>query len=126
MFLKTLTDDTLRSRRGSYPARSIDPEAAQLAKLTGRESQILALMADRLTNPEISARLGRELATIEKHVENLYRNLHVNTRADAIALVLRREVADAKRENERLRFENSELREKVAQLTLELAEVTGR
>ncbi|HEY0369035.1 MAG TPA: helix-turn-helix transcriptional regulator [Chthoniobacterales bacterium] len=59
----------------SYPARPVDPEAAQLAKLTGREAQILALMADRLTNLEISARLGRELGTIEKHVENLYRNL---------------------------------------------------
>ncbi|MCB0158451.1 MAG: hypothetical protein KDD83_10015 [Caldilineaceae bacterium] len=53
--------------------------------LTEREAEILTLLADRLTNQEIAAELVISVATVKRHVANVYQKLHVNSRRLAVA-----------------------------------------
>lgn len=52
-------------------------------RLTARERQVLRLLAQGSTNKQIAADLGIALATVERHVTNIYRKLGANGRADA-------------------------------------------
>jgi len=51
--------------------------------LTAREREILAWLAQGKRDGEIASILGVAPATVSKHVENLLRKLHVETRAAA-------------------------------------------
>lgn len=53
-------------------------------ELTEREREILALMAQRLTNQEIAERLVLSGKTIRNHVSNIFSKLQVADRAEAI------------------------------------------
>jgi DNA-binding NarL/FixJ family response regulator len=53
-------------------------------ELTAREAQILQLMAEHLTNPEIASRLGLTPKTIRNNVSNIFTKLQVADRAQAI------------------------------------------
>lgn len=57
--------------------------------LSPRERQVIELMADGLTNKEIAARLALSVHTIVEYVGDIYRKLHVNTRAGAVAKAFR-------------------------------------
>lgn len=67
-------------------ARAPDtPRAAQSpsAALTTREQEVLRLIARGAANKQIAAELGITVATVERHVTNLYRKLGAGGRADA-------------------------------------------
>lgn len=51
--------------------------------LTARERQILALMAEGLSNAEIARKIGVELRTAKKHRENLMRKLKAHSAVEA-------------------------------------------
>jgi DNA-binding CsgD family transcriptional regulator len=53
--------------------------------LTGRERQILALIADGLSNGEIGAALYISPATAKSHVKAIFARYGVNSRAQAVA-----------------------------------------
>ena len=53
--------------------------------LTNRESEVLALLAQRLTNREIAARLFISPGTVRQHTHKLYRKLGVHNRREAVA-----------------------------------------
>lgn len=53
--------------------------------LSGRERQVLVLMADGLTNKAIADRLGLSMHTVIEYVGIVYEKLHVNNRAGAVA-----------------------------------------
>jgi DNA-binding NarL/FixJ family response regulator len=53
--------------------------------LTGREAQILALLADGLVNKQIAVRLGISRHTVKTHLAALFHKLGVSTRAEAVA-----------------------------------------
>jgi two-component system nitrate/nitrite response regulator NarL len=55
--------------------------------LTPRESEILALVANGLSNREIASRLHIELTTVKNHVHKILATLGARTRAEAVALV---------------------------------------
>jgi DNA-binding NarL/FixJ family response regulator len=57
----------------------------RLPELTARESDILALMAERLSNAAIAARLGLSEKTIRNNVSSIYLKLRVLDREAAIA-----------------------------------------
>ena len=53
--------------------------------LTDREREVLALMAEGLSNPDIAKRLTVELSTVKTHVSNILSKLKVSTRMEAAA-----------------------------------------
>jgi LuxR family maltose regulon positive regulatory protein len=74
------------------PAKSLPDEAASSARcmaqyeeLTRRELQIVALLAQRLSNEEIAASLNISPHTVRNHLANLYAKLDVTSRRSAVA-----------------------------------------
>jgi len=59
-------------------------------RLTPREAEILALIADGLSGPEIGKRLFLSPATVKTHLQRLYEKLGVSDRAAAVAEAMRR------------------------------------
>jgi len=57
--------------------------------LSGRESEILALVAEGLSNKEIGARLDISFSTVRTHLMHIYEKLHVRCRTEAAAKYLR-------------------------------------
>lgn len=62
--------------------RVVPPQA--FPELTDREREILDLVAQHLTNPEIAARLSLSPKTVRNHVSNIFNKLQVADRAEAI------------------------------------------
>jgi DNA-binding NarL/FixJ family response regulator len=63
--------------------RAVEPA---FPELTGREREILGLIAQHLTNPQIAARLGLSDKTVRNHVSSIFTKLRVASRAQAIIL----------------------------------------
>lgn len=61
-------------------------------RLTPRELEVLALLAQGQTNKEISCHLGIAVRTTNHHVENIYVKLGVNTRAGAAMVAFRNQL----------------------------------
>ncbi len=53
--------------------------------LTGREHEILELLAERLSIHEISNRLHISPSTVQQHTHHIYRKLNVNNKRQAVA-----------------------------------------
>jgi DNA-binding NarL/FixJ family response regulator len=72
------------------------PVAARLAEhtprvaLTARELEVLELMAQGCSNPDIAARLGRAESTMKVHVRNILQKLGTDDRTAAVMMALRR------------------------------------
>jgi DNA-binding NarL/FixJ family response regulator len=66
------------------PSGPEDP--ARVHRLTRRELDVLALLAESLTAAAIARRLGISVGTVHKHLAALYRKLGT---ADRLATVLR-------------------------------------
>jgi DNA-binding NarL/FixJ family response regulator len=63
----------------------LQPAAVQaFPELTDREREILAMIAQHLTNPEIADRLSLSQKTVRNHVSNIFSKLQVIDRAQAI------------------------------------------
>jgi DNA-binding NarL/FixJ family response regulator len=72
------------------PGPSTSPAAALVARfpaLTRREAEVLALVGDGLSNPEIASALFVSVATVKTHINAIFAKLAVRDRAQAIALV---------------------------------------
>ena len=69
-----------QGRRSSAIATRAAP-----AMLTTRQQQVLALVAEGLTDAAIAHRLGCRPRTIDKHLEHIYRKLGVSCRTAAMA-----------------------------------------
>jgi DNA-binding NarL/FixJ family response regulator len=62
------------------PGRSADPH-----RLSAREVEVMALIAEGQTNGEIAARLFLAEKTVKNHVRRIYSKLGVGSRSAAIA-----------------------------------------
>jgi len=54
-------------------------------QLTARESEILSLLSQGLSNKELAASLGIGLSTVRTHLLHIYEKLHVRCRTEAAA-----------------------------------------
>ena len=57
----------------------------ETSQLSGRESEILWLVAEGLSNKEIGARLSISFYTVRTHLMHIYEKLHVRCRTEAAA-----------------------------------------
>jgi LuxR family maltose regulon positive regulatory protein len=72
--------------RAASPATRV--AGSRLAEpLSGRELEVLALVARGLTNLEIAARLYLSLHTVKAHARSIYAKLGVSSRTQAVATV---------------------------------------
>jgi two-component system nitrate/nitrite response regulator NarL len=62
--------------------------------LTDRESEILRMIADGKTLPEIAGELHLGVTTVKTHVQHLYEKLDVSDRAAAVAEAMRRHLIE--------------------------------
>ncbi len=62
----------------------------KLYELSERESEVLVLIAEGLSNTEIAATLYLSPNSVKTHIRNAYRKLEVTTRAQAVRAVLER------------------------------------
>lgn len=105
--LKNVTGDDLADAiRSAYAGQgTLSPEvtrefimSAQTPQvgddLTPREREVLALMVEGLTNPEIANRLSISRATATAHVSHILSKLGVSNRAEAIVLAIRNKLVN--------------------------------
>lgn len=101
--LKNVSDDQLANaiRAAQRGQRTLSPEATQALinaatrppepdfRLTEREKEVLALMAEGLNNPEIAERLVISRSTVKYHISSILSKLGVSNRAEAVSLALK-------------------------------------
>ena len=73
----------MESRDASY-----DQDLSEAFGLTSREQEVLALVVEGMSNPEIAACLVVSRSTAKAHVSNILSKLGVSNRAEAIAMAL--------------------------------------
>jgi DNA-binding NarL/FixJ family response regulator len=84
--LDTAVTRTVTRRLVELASRAESPELAQLSQ---REREVLALVAQGLTNREIATRLVISEVTARNHVSHVLEKLGLNRRAEAAALAAR-------------------------------------
>jgi two-component system nitrate/nitrite response regulator NarL len=62
---------------------TLDPAVIDSGQLTPREMEILELLGQNLSNPQIAERLTIETGTVKNHVHNILNKLNVSTRRQA-------------------------------------------
>jgi DNA-binding CsgD family transcriptional regulator len=77
----------LQKASGVAPPRMLDSRAGPL---TEREMEVLQLLTEGSSSPQIAEQLGLSVRTVERHVSNIYVKLDVRTRAQATAYALTR------------------------------------
>ena len=79
-------DRGLRTELAESPHSVRSPQSAALIEpLSTRELEILHLIAQGLSNGEISARLFLALSTVKGHNRNIFDKLQVQSRTEAVA-----------------------------------------
>ena len=98
-------DDIVRAvKRVAEGGAYVDPTLAselvtprsteRLPALSAREREILGMLANGLSNPEIASRLFISPETVRTHVRNAMTKLEADTRTQAVALALRYALID--------------------------------
>ena len=84
---ETVLAPAVQSALASQIQRRADRDAAPA--LSAREAEVLRLIADGRSAPEIGAQLHLSTATVKGHLQSLYEKLGVSDRAAAVARAMR-------------------------------------
>lgn len=80
---KMTIDEAVEYALGAQDATLASHEYASASSLTARETEVLALVADGLTNAGVAQRLYLSPHTVNRHLRSVYRKLGVSSRAAA-------------------------------------------
>jgi two-component system nitrate/nitrite response regulator NarL len=92
--VKPYAADELLVRVRRLEARARPLPAVAREKLTRRESDVLRMLAQGLTQDEIAGRLEISPKTVSTHIEHVLQKLGVHSRAQAVALAFRDETTE--------------------------------
>lgn len=87
--LRATAEDIARRARVALQRESLDADGADPYRLTRREREILALVAEGLTDRSIGSRLFISHRTVERHVSNLLAKLRAERRSELTAIAHR-------------------------------------
>jgi DNA-binding NarL/FixJ family response regulator len=81
----------MATRIAMRAAQQADPKswAGSQLRLSQRESDVLSLLVDGLSNRAIAAQLEVSEETVKTHLRHIYKKLKVKDRAHAVATILR-------------------------------------
>ena len=91
---KPVARDELVARVRRLLARAPEREPGEPPRLTGREREVLGLLAAGLGPGQIARELSISPKTVATHVEHIYAKLGVHTRAQAVARAFRLALVD--------------------------------
>jgi pimeloyl-ACP methyl ester carboxylesterase/DNA-binding CsgD family transcriptional regulator len=78
-----------RAELHAFLGTTATPLADELPELSNRERDVLALVAEGLSNEDIAARLCLSVRTVERHLSNIYAKLRVSGKAGRAAAAAR-------------------------------------
>lgn len=87
--LERLVAERLRSQGHETEIPDAEEKIAALERLTRREREVLALIAEGLDSKEIAERLTLSMTTVRNHVQNILDKLGVHSRLEAAVLYVR-------------------------------------
>jgi DNA-binding NarL/FixJ family response regulator len=90
-----LTRELIATRIREYFQKLVEampagPSVLEMAKLTAREHEILALLAKGYLAKEIADSLGISIWTVHGHAKNIFEKLNVHTRTEAVVKFLQK------------------------------------
>ena len=74
----------------NYLGQTEDGDEPTVDNLTPREQEVLTLIADGLTNPEIAEKLVISVKTVDRHRENIMTKLNLHNRVELVKYALRK------------------------------------
>ncbi len=88
LVLSSIQEDEAKQEQQEETAKSQDKKENNKYGLTRRELEVLSLIVQGLSNPEISERLVVSLATTKAHVHSILQKLYIQGRAKAAVFAL--------------------------------------
>lgn len=77
-----------------YSKKEDEADSTNTAELTPRESEVLVLIAEGLTNNDIGEKLDISVKTVDRHRENIMRKLDIHNRIDLTKYAIREGLID--------------------------------
>ena len=94
MASKLLTEFTTATTAAAAPSDDSDSVDGDASRLSGRELEVLRLVAQGRTNREAAAALHLAENTVKNHVANILEKLHLRSRLEAVVYAMRANLLD--------------------------------
>lgn len=89
---RSLTATVLNEMAQAGRTRPADPEAARIASLSRRESEVISLIAEGLSNKMIASRMNISETTVRHHLTSIFAKLGVSDRLELLVYAYRNKI----------------------------------